>query len=257
MEINVRGLQHLFRGKPAREALAEINCQISPGQFVAIVGPSGCGKSTFLRLIANLLEPSGGEILLDGKSPAEIAAQRRIAWMSQSPALLPWLTVGENVTLAKRFSPKANVHRLSVEEALSRVGLEDDLDAYPAMLSGGMQQRLALARILTMDADLWLMDEPFSALDELTRERLTIELLELWRPLQPTVLWVTHNIYEAIRLADRILVMSPSPGRLTADIPVDLPYPRSEPSSAFQGLLCDLREVLGQGSSELVLNAYE
>lgn len=253
MEIEINNLQHSFPGKPEREALAEINCQIKPGQFVAIVGPSGCGKSTFLRLIANLLEPSGGEIWLDGKAPVEIAAQRRIAWMSQSPALLPWLTVGENVALAQRFRPSVSQPGLSAEEALRRVGLRDDLDAYPSMLSGGMQQRLALARILTMDADLWLMDEPFSALDELTRERLTIELLELWRPLQPTVLWVTHHIYEAIRLADRILVMSPAPGRLVGDIQVNLPYPRNEPAPAFQSLLLDLRAMLGQVSKQIAL----
>ncbi len=252
MKIEIKGLQHSFKGNPDREALGEIHCKVSPGQFVAIVGPSGCGKSTFLRLIANLLEPSTGEILLDGKMPVEIAGQRRIAWMSQSPALLPWLTVGENVTLAQRFRPKVSRPRLTSDEALQRVGLKDDLNAYPSMLSGGMQQRLALARILTMDADLWLMDEPFSALDELTRERLTIELLELWRPLQPTVLWVTHNIYEAIRLADRILVMSPAPGKLVADIPVSLPYPRHEPSPEFQQLLLNLRSVLGKNVKEAV-----
>ena len=253
MEIEVNQLQHVFPGKPEREALSAIDCGIQSGQFVAIVGPSGCGKSTFLRLIANLLKPSKGKILLDGQSPESVAAQRRIAWMSQSPALLPWLTVGENVALAQRFRPPASQPGLSTEEALHRVGLRDDLDVYPSMLSGGMQQRLALARILTMDADLWLMDEPFSALDELTRERLTAELLELWRPLQPTVLWVTHNIYEAIRLADRILVMSPAPGRLVGDIPVDLPYPRSEPSPGFQSLLLELRALLGLRSPQLVL----
>ena len=247
MKINTKNLTFTyFNGKMPRSAVENFSCEISSGQFVALVGPSGCGKYTLLRLMANLLQPTSGSILLDGKAPARVVELRQIAWMSQSPALLTWLTVGQNVALAQRFQPQGASPQLTAQEALQKVGLSDALNIYPSMLSGGMQQRLALARVLTMDARLWLMDEPFAALDELTRERLTIEMLDLWRPFKPTVLWVTHNIYEAVRLADRILVMSPAPGKLTADLQVDLPRPRMDSSTAFQSLIQQLRNALGQ-----------
>jgi NitT/TauT family transport system ATP-binding protein len=158
---------------------------------------------------------------------------------------MPWLTARANVALAQRFHVNGHPLRLSPDEALERVGLGDAAHAYPFMLSGGMQQRLALARTLTIDAGLWLMDEPFAALDELTREHLTLELAAIWEPLRPTVLWVTHNIYEALRLADRVLVFSQQPGRLVADITVPMSRPRPEPDAAFQALLVELRAALG------------
>jgi NitT/TauT family transport system ATP-binding protein len=176
----------------------------------------------------------------------QAVALRRVAWMAQSPALLPWLTVLANVQLAVRFRSADQPLRQQPEDVLRMVGLEDVLHVYPATLSGGMQQRLALARTLLMGARLWLMDEPFAALDELTRERLTLEMLALWQPLQPTVLWVTHNLQEALRLADRVLVLSESPGRLLADHHVDLLRPRSDTSVAFAGELEILRTLLGR-----------
>ena len=166
--------------------------------------------------------------------------------MAQSPALMPWLTARANVALAARFLPPGQA-RLTPEDALLRVGLSDSAHAFPFMLSGGMQQRLALARTLTLPAGLWLMDEPFAALDELTRERLTGELLDLWQPLRPTVLWVTHNLSEALRLADRVLVFSPRPARLIADLPVHLPRPRDEISPEFITLLKQMRKALSDG----------
>jgi len=244
MRLVVDSVRHLFFGKQQREALVDLSFGVDPGQFIALIGPSGCGKSTLLRLIANLLQPTKGQITLDGKPPGEIVPDRRIAWMSQSPALLPWLTVQANVEMAQRFHSPEFLPRLSSEDALRKVGLADVSDDFPSTLSGGMQQRLALARTLIMGADLWLMDEPFAALDELTRERLTRELLELWEPLRPTVLWVTHNIREALLLADRVLVISPPPGRLVADAPVSLERPRNESSPDFQELLKTLRSYL-------------
>ena len=213
---------------------------------MAVIGPSGCGKSTLLRLVANLLQPSTGRISAGGKSPAQASAERRIAWMSQSPALLPWRTARGNVALTAQFMPSGKA-RLTPEAALERVGLSDAADIYPFMLSGGMQQRLALARTLTLPADLWLMDEPFAALDELTRERLTGDLLELWRPYRATVLWVTHNLSEALRLADRVLVLSPRPARLIADVKVDLPRPREDDDPDFLTLRAQLRKALEDG----------
>lgn len=244
MNLQVRSLSHTFAGRPPLAALDRVSFAVTSGQFVAVIGPSGCGKSTLLRLIAGLLPSQGGDVSLQGLSPAEALAGHRTAWLAQSPALLPWLTVEKNVALAHRFCTGAARPRLHPREALERVGLGDVAGAYPAMLSGGMQQRLALARLLSLDASLWLMDEPFAALDELTRERLAQDLLELWQPLRPTVLWVTHNIYEALRLADRVLVFSCRPARLVSDIVLDLPRPRREDSPAFQGLLTGLRAAL-------------
>ena len=245
MQISVQHLTHTFPSKPPRQALADLSFEVAAGQFAAIVGPSGCGKSTLLRLAAGLLKPTDGQLLLDGSPPSQAARGRRIAWMAQSPALLPWLTAHANAALALRFHRRDRPPRLSPEEALRLVGLSDAGGAHPFTLSGGMQQRLALARTLTLDADLWLMDEPFSSLDELTREQLSTELLSLWQPLRPTVLWVTHNIYEALRLADRVLVLSPRPAHLLADLPVLLPRPRRENDPAFQSLLAGLRRALG------------
>jgi NitT/TauT family transport system ATP-binding protein len=245
MQVSIQRLQHIYPGKSPRHALQDISVDIPAGSFTAIVGPSGCGKSTLLRLVAGLLSPQTGRISLDGRSVEDPKVARKIAWMSQSPALMPWLTARANVALAQRFHVNGHPLRLSPDEALQRVGLSDAANAYPFMLSGGMQQRLALARTLTIDAELWLMDEPFAALDELTRERLTHELAGIWEPLRPTVLWVTHNIYEALRLADRVLVFSQQPGRLVSDLPVALPRPRSEPDEAFQSLLAALRAALG------------
>jgi NitT/TauT family transport system ATP-binding protein len=245
MQVVIHALEHTFPGKPPRHALNELSIDIPSGTFTAVVGPSGCGKSTLLRLVAGLLSPQTGKVRLNGKPVTDPAIARKVAWMSQSPALMPWLTARANVALAQRFHTNGHPLRLSPDEALQRVGLADATGAYPFMLSGGMQQRLALARTLTIDAELWLMDEPFAALDELTRERLTHELAQLWEPLRPTVLWVTHNIYEALRLADRVLVFSQQPGRLIADIPVSLPRPRIESDVEYQRLLAALRTALG------------
>jgi NitT/TauT family transport system ATP-binding protein len=247
MRVVIQSLQHTFnRPRPPRRALEDITVEIPSGQFAAIIGPSGCGKSTLLRLIGDLLPSSRGRILLDGHSPGEMRKARRIAWMAQSPALLPWLTARENVSLAQQFMPANGHQRISPEDALKRVGLGDAAAAYPFSLSGGMQQRLALARLLALDAGVWLMDEPFAALDELTREHLAGELLEMWQPLKPTVLWVTQNIYEAVRLADRVLVLSPAPGRITADLRIDLPRPRIEVDPGFQTVLQTIRAALNR-----------
>ena len=248
MHISVQSLSHTYSGRPPRPALAGLSFEIASGQFVAVVGPSGCGKSTLLRLAAGLLSPSSGRMTLDGDPPQQAARSHRTAWMAQSPALLPWLTCRANAALAVHFHRRDTPSRLTPEEALRRAGLADTAGAYPFTLSGGMQQRLALARTLLLDADLWLMDEPFAALDELTREQLSAELLELWQPLRPTVLWVTHNIHEALRLADRVLVFSPRPARLAADITISLSRPRHENDAAFQTLLAELRTTLGQAA---------
>lgn len=245
MELRFNRIAHTYPGRPPRQALAEISFYVPSGQFCAVLGPSGCGKSTLLRLAAGLLQPSGGEVRVNGVPPLVAAKEHRIAWLSQSPALLPWLTARGNVELSQRFACHGENALLSSSEALTRVRLADSGDAYPFQLSGGMQQRVALARLLCQGAGVWLMDEPFAALDALTRELLAAEILQLWQPLQPTVLWVTHQIHEALRLADRIIVLEPSPGRVALDLPVDHPRPRRESEPHFQALLIQLRAALG------------
>jgi NitT/TauT family transport system ATP-binding protein len=252
MRLTIQDISHVFNGGTNRHALEWVSFEVENGQFVALLGPSGCGKSTLLRLCANLLKPSGGKITFDGKTPAQAVRGRQIAWLAQSPALLPWLTSLQNVELACRFHNLQREPRLLPQTALDMVGLADAAHVYPSALSGGMQQRLALARVLTQEAALWLMDEPFAALDELTRERMTVELAEIWNRLRPTVVWVTHNMYEALRLADRVLVFSPSPGRILADIQVQLPRPRVESEPEYQRLLAALRAAL-QGHPEQML----
>lgn len=245
MDLRVESITHTFyNGKPHRTALRGLTFEVKSGQFTALVGPSGCGKSTLLRLAADLIQPTQGHIRLGSLSPRQARQAREIAWMAQSPALLPWLTARQNILLAQRFSPADHCPTITPDEALDRVGLTDAADTYPHTLSGGMQQRLALARLLALDASLWLMDEPFAALDEMTREKLASELASLWQPLQPTVLWVTHNIYEAVRLADRVLVFSPSPGFIAYDAAINLPRPRREDQPEFQTCLGDLRKIM-------------
>ncbi|HEY9076415.1 MAG TPA: ABC transporter ATP-binding protein [Anaerolineaceae bacterium] len=248
MHLQVEDLSHVYLGKMPRPALANLTFEVPAGQFVALVGPSGCGKSTLLRLAAGLLGVQSGSLLLDGLPPGQNG--KWTAWMAQNPALLPWLTVEENLRLAGKLTGqgrKIPILSKVLREALQRVGLGDALKAYPHQLSGGMQQRAALARLLIHPAELWLMDEPFAALDELTRERLAEELLDLWQPQRPTVLWVTHNIREALLLADRILVLTPAPGEIAADIAVALPRPRQEDDPGFLYMVRQVRTCLEAG----------
>ncbi len=225
-------------------ALAPITLTVESGSFVCIIGPSGCGKSTLLRLVADQTPPSSGHILLDGEPPAAARARKAIGWMAQNPALLPWATVLENVSLPLRVNRRAGRSLQSPLDLLAMVGLADFAEAYPGTLSGGMQQRVALARTLVTGASLWLMDEPFAALDELTREALADEVLQIWQHFRPTVLWVTHHIAEAARLADRVVVLTARPGRVRAVVDVPLPRPRDETHPAVAGVVRQLRHWL-------------
>jgi NitT/TauT family transport system ATP-binding protein len=260
MQITVRSLTHAYpqRGGTPLVAVQDVDLDVRSGEFVALIGPSGCGKSTLLRVLSGLLEPAAGTVKLNGEPPREMVAVKRIAWLAQNPALLPWKTVRENIALAQRINPQNHRTLHPIDDLLNLVSLADFADAYPHTLSGGMQQRVALARTLALGADLWLMDEPFAALDELTREQLTQEVLRLWagsgrraavsddrsRAQPATVIWVTHHIYEAVRLADRVLVMTPRPGRIAAEIPVGLPRPRDDRQPEFQAAVAELRALL-------------
>lgn len=224
-------------------ALDALDLRLEPGSFVAVVGASGCGKSTLLRLLAGLDEPTTGMITLDGRAPDDRRRDGDIGWMAQRPALLPWASVHDNVALARRIRPPARPVP-EVDDLLELVSLDGFRDARPPHLSGGMQQRAALARTLAQDAPLWLMDEPFAALDELTREALAADLLSIWQRLRPTVVWVTHHLGEAVTLADRVLVLGPRPGRVVADLAVDLDRPRDPTSEAVQTIVRAARQHL-------------
>jgi NitT/TauT family transport system ATP-binding protein len=246
MNVSISNLDHTYTQAKNRvlRALKDIQLEIQSGQFVALIGPSGCGKSTLLRILAGLVTASRGDIHLGNLIPSEATASKQVAWMAQNPALLPWQTVYGNVAMAQRINPKNSRTLMSPESLLKLVNLDDFSNAYPFTLSGGMQQRVVLARTLASGAAIWLMDEPFSALDELTREILALEVLDLWKRFRTTVLWVTHLINEAVRLADRVLVMSPRPGEICNQIQVMLPRPRDDTSAAFQQVVREVRENL-------------
>lgn len=229
-------------------ALENINLTIRPGEFISLVGASGCGKSTLLRLAAGLLSPTSGQILLAGLPPAQVRAQKNIGWMAQRAALLPWRTVLENVQVPLLVNRQGAETAVSPQDLLQMVGLRDFAHAYPHTLSGGMQQRVALARTLAVGASLWLMDEPFAALDELTREALSRQLLAIWRQFRPTVLWVTHHLSEAVALSDRMVLLSPRPGTVRGTLDIDLSRPRDDTTPAFQAIVRRARHILRTGN---------
>jgi NitT/TauT family transport system ATP-binding protein len=218
------------------EALRGIDLDVPRDQFLAVVGPSGCGKSTLLRLIAGLLRPSSGQALLEGRAATE--PRTDIGFVFQSPNLLPWLNVLDNVLfplkIMRRLTPAGIA---TAKDLLALAGIADVARRMPQELSGGMQQRAAICRALVHDPAVLLMDEPFGALDALTREEMSLELLRIWTERPKTVVLVTHSIAEAVMLADRVIVMGPRPGRILSDIPIAIPRPRDaecQYSQAFQ-----------------------
>ncbi len=225
--VAIEGLTKAFgRGETQTLALAEIDIGLRPGTMTALVGPSGCGKSTLLRIIAGLEAPSTGTIEIDGEPPEAIKRRGEIAVAFQDASLLPWLTVHSNVALALKLARRP-VDDQGIRKLLTLVGLEGFERAKPAELSGGMRQRAAIARCLITEPRLLLLDEPFGAVDELTRRRLNVELSRIWEGRGTTGLLVTHSIQEAVLLADEILVMTARPGRIAERIAVPLPRPRT------------------------------
>ena len=211
-------------------ALESVSLEVRPGEIVAIVGGSGCGKSTLLRAICGLDNATIGKVLLDGATIR--APHEKIGIVFQEPRLLPWLSVADNVGFGLDHLPKAEA-RARVATALARVGLSDKADVWPRELSGGQAQRVAIARALVPRPEVLLLDEPFSALDAFTRADLQDHLLDLWADSRPTLILVTHDVDEAVVLADRILVMMPRPGRIFDEIDTDLPRPRDRRSDEF------------------------
>ena len=221
------------------EALAGVDLTVQTGEFLSLLGPSGCGKSTLLRIIAGLIEPSAGSCSLH---LAGGRAAGRIGFVFQDPTLMPWSTVSANVQLPFRIAGRVgSAERERTQQMLAAVGLAGFARAYPHQLSGGMRMRVSIARALVTDPDLLLLDEPFAALDEITRLALNDDLLRLWAARRPTILFVTHSVFESVYLSTRVAVMTPRPGRIAADLPVGLPAPRdrSTRTSALYAATCD------------------
>jgi NitT/TauT family transport system ATP-binding protein len=208
-------------------ALDRLNLDVWPGEFVSLLGPSGCGKSTALRLVAGLSEPSRGSIDWFGAAKADRSA-REIGFVFQEPTLMPWATVRGNVRLPLKLKGIGEEIEPRIDAALERVGLAGFAASYPRELSGGMKMRASIARALVTEPKLLLMDEPFAALDEITRFKLNNDLLALWQSLRKTVVFVTHSVFESVYLSQRIVVMTSRPGRVFTELAVDAPYPRDE-----------------------------
>ena len=252
--VALKGLTKTF-AKGNVTALQEIDLAIEPGEFVSLIGPSGCGKSTLLRVIGDLTPPSAGSVEVNGKSAPQARLDHDYGMVFQDSVLFDWRTVWKNVALPLELLGYDRAKRKArVDEMLRLVELQGFGDHHPWQLSGGMQMRVAIARALSFEPALLLMDEPFGALDEMTRERLNIELLEIWRRMQSTIVFVTHSISEAVFLSTRVVVMSPRPGRDAGMVDIDLPQPRTNDTREdphFFELVTEVRELLrGVGADE-------
>ncbi len=229
-------------------ALQGIDLSLAPREFVSLIGPSGCGKSTLLRVIGDLLEPTAGRVTINGKSAREARSDGDYGIVFQDAVLFDWRTVAKNIALPLEMLGWDRQRRKErVAAMLDLVELNGFADHHPWQLSGGMQQRVAIARALAFEPALMLMDEPFGALDEMTRERLNLELLSIWEQTENTVVFVTHSIAEAVFLSTRVVVMSPRPGRIAGAIEIDLPYPRTvetREDARFFELVTRVRELL-------------
>jgi NitT/TauT family transport system ATP-binding protein len=251
--VSIDGLSKAFvQGQV--QALVDIDLEIGSGEFVSLIGPSGCGKSTLLRIVGDLIKPSGGELVVNGKSAHQARLDRDYGIVFQDPVLYDWRTVAKNISLPLELAGWSRAKRQArVREMLELVELTGFEDRHPWQLSGGMQQRVSIARALSFSPALLLMDEPFGALDEMTRERLNGELLRIWAETGSTVIFVTHSIAEAVFLSTRVVVMSPRPGRIAHVVDVDLPHPRTQETredARFFALVTEVREALHGGSGQ-------
>ena len=247
--IELAGVAKTFESPAgATEALRAVSLAVDAGEFVSIIGPSGCGKSSLLRIVGDLVEPSSGIVRVKGKSARQARLDRDYGIVFQTPVLYEWRTVLDNVRLPLELAGRPRAEREQRPRALLRlVGLEDFARHHPSQLSGGMQQRVSIARALALNPSILLMDEPFGALDEMTRERLNQELLQVCVQTAATVLFVTHSIAEAVFLSSRIVIMSPRPGGVDRIVTVDLPRPRAEKTRAlprFFELVTEVRQSL-------------
>ncbi|MFC0167058.1 ABC transporter ATP-binding protein [Pseudoduganella danionis] len=242
--ISVAHVSKVFQtDERAVVALQDINLEIPRGQFVCLLGPSGCGKSTLLNAIAGFAPPSSGSIVADGQAVTAPGPERGMVF--QEYALFPWMTVAENIAFGLQIKGLAKAEiNATVDRLLAMLSLSDFRSRYPKDLSGGMRQRVAIARVLALDSPIMLMDEPFGALDALTRRNLQDELLRIWAELKKTIIFVTHSIEEAIYLADRIIVMTYRPGTVKRDLMVELPRMRDPAAAEFNALKRELGQLV-------------
>jgi NitT/TauT family transport system ATP-binding protein len=237
-------------------ALENIELELHPGEFVSLIGPSGCGKSTLLRVVGDLTPPTSGTVTINGKPARQAREDGDYGIVFQDSVLFDWRTVAKNIALPlEMLGWDREKRKARIEEMLDLVELRNFADHHPWQLSGGMQQRVSIARALSFEPALLLMDEPFGALDEMTRERLNLELLSIWEKLGSTVVFVTHSISEAVFLSTRVVVMSPRPGRIAGMVPVDLPFPRTvetREDPRFFELVTQVRELLRKRGEHLL-----
>jgi NitT/TauT family transport system ATP-binding protein len=254
--VSLRNVRKQF-GRGGVVALEGIDLEVAAGELISLIGPSGCGKSTLLRIVGDLTDPSGGEVVVNGKPARKARIDRDYGIVFQDAVLYDWRTVAKNIALPLEmlgWDRKRRAER--VREMLELVELTGFEGHHPWQLSGGMQQRVSIARALSFDPALLLMDEPFGALDEMTRERLNMELLQIWEQAQSTILFVTHSIAEAVFLSTRVVVMSPRPGRIVDIVAVDLPRPRTvetREEPRFFELVTQVREILRAGGADLTV----
>lgn len=246
--IKIENLSIQFPDKKGGEpvvALQNVNLEIKPGEFVSLVGPSGCGKTTLLRTIADLQQPTSGSVSIRGITPREIRLQKKFGIVFQNPVLYDWRTVRRNVCMPMELLGLPKKERTArVTKMLELVGLYDFGKKYPHELSGGMQQRVGIARALAIRPEILLMDEPFSALDEFTKEKLHLDLQKIWSKTKKTVIFVTHNIQEAVFLSDKVVVLSPHPGRVSAIVDINIPRQRElavKNTAEFNALVSKVR----------------
>src|SRR4030081_3828324 len=241
LAVSLRGVTKVYDSGVM--ALGPLDLDVSKGEFVSLLGPSGCGKSTALRLIAGLSAPTSGAVGVSHRA-GQASAGHSIGFVFQEPTLMPWTSVRENVRLPLKLAhaPVAEANA-RISDALAQVGLTEFADAFPRELSGGMKMRVSLARALVTDPDILLMDEPFAALDEITRFRLNNDLLALWRNLKKTVVFVTHSVFESVYLSQRVIVMTSRPGRISSEFRIDTPEPRVEDFRMSAGYAGYCREV--------------
>jgi NitT/TauT family transport system ATP-binding protein len=250
VEVTIRDLGKVYSARGGEDvvALDGVNADIASGEFVTLVGPSGCGKSTLLDILAGLIPQTSGSVSF-GKDDSAAEGSTRVGLVFQKPVLLPWRTAVENVYLPAQLGTEplgrsqGTQLRERADELLELVGLGHFAEKYPWELSGGMQQRVSIARALLLDAEVMCMDEPFAALDEFTREQMHVELLRVWERQGFTGIFVTHNIFESAFLSDRVLVMTPRPGRVVAEVSIDLPRPRDKGMIGTVGFSENVRRI--------------
>ncbi len=255
--VRIQGVDKTFSrgGRVVTKALEAIDLDVAQGEFISLIGPSGCGKSTLLRIVGDLTSPSAGTVNVNGKTAQQARRDRDYGMVFQAPVLFDWRTVEDNVKLPLEILGWDGPRRTArAREMLELVELSDFLQHHPYQLSGGMQQRVAIARALAFAPAILLMDEPFGALDEMTRERMNSEVLRIWQQTGTTILFVTHSIPEAVFLSSRVVVMSARPGRITRIVDVDLSQPRTEDtreSRRYFELVTEVREALRAGGDDL------